>query len=295
MSRFKKGIIVSNILDPLSKDPKDLKEVYQRLFTEKRYEAIETRVLKDESLIEYYNEIKKPNVSLEAYVTGDLSRMGVSLSSVNEESRHKAIEYTKEMLDLGNLVDLDYLGIASGKADSPNTLWGLDMFVSSLCELFEYVLKKGYKTKLAIEPLDQYAHKCNVIGSLDLTLRMVRRLEALGYDHHNYIITFDSAHVALNEDDFEETITKLAPYIYKIHFANAVLDKNDPLYGDNHMAFEGGFMNEEVAVAILKQAKKYIDHDVEVSLEIREKDKDKAWDLENYAYDFLNKVLKEVE
>ena len=46
MSRFKKGIIVSNILDPLSKDPKDLKEVYQRLFTEKRYEAIETRVLK---------------------------------------------------------------------------------------------------------------------------------------------------------------------------------------------------------------------------------------------------------
>ena len=30
MSRFKKGIIVSNILDPLSKDPKDLKEVYQR-------------------------------------------------------------------------------------------------------------------------------------------------------------------------------------------------------------------------------------------------------------------------
>ena len=54
-------------------------------------------------------------------------------------------------------------------------------------------------------------------------------------------------------------------------------------------------MNEEVAVAILKQAKKYIDHDVEVSLEIREKDKDKAWDLENYAYDFLNKVLKEVE
>ena len=97
MSRFKKGIIVSNILDPLSKDPKDLKVVYQRLFAEKRYEAIETRVLKDESLIEYYNEIKKPNVSLEAYVTGDLSRMGVSLSSVNEESRHKAIEYTKEM------------------------------------------------------------------------------------------------------------------------------------------------------------------------------------------------------
>ncbi len=164
-----------------------------------------------------------------------------------------------------------------------------------MCELFEYIHEEHLSIKLAIEPLDQYAHKKNVIGSLDMTLRMIRALEAAGYDENNYILTWDAAHVALNEDDFETSIQALSKYIYKVHFANAILDKHDPLYGDHHMDFNGGFMNVTVASSILKYCQKYIDHPIEVACEIREKNRENCWNREAETYQFICDAIEAMQ
>lgn len=285
--RLKKSIILSNVLDPYTKNPKNHLETIKRIIESKRYEAIETRLISDEETIDYLNH-NKGHVSLEYYVTGDISRANLSLSDGTSD---KAIAIVKDALMIASKSNADYLGIASG-TNNQNMLKGLDIFINSLKEIFEFIKDNQLKIKLAIEPLDQYAHKKNVIGSLDFTLRMINRLEALGYDENNYIITFDTAHVALNEDDFDESIKKLSKYIYKFHFANAILDKDDSDYGDNHMSFDRGFINESLAQHLLSIVKLNCKHDVEVAVEIREKDINHAWTLENVTYKFLECTFK---
>lgn len=95
----------------------------------------------------------------------------------------------------------------------------------------------------------------------------------------------------MNEDDFETSIKSLSKYIYKVHFANAVLDKSDDLYGDYHIDFKKGFMDLKCARRILQVCKKYINHPIEVSCEVREKNIDHCWGLEEELYEFLNEAM----
>lgn len=283
---FKKSIILSNILDPFTKNPTDHLSVIKKLIESGKYDAIETRLISDVEAIEYL-KLNKNDMSVEYYITGDLSRAGLSLS---DDSSAKAIRMVKDSLVIASESNADFLGIASG-TNNENMLKGLDIFVNSLCEIFEFIKDNKLNIRLAIEPLDQFAHKKNVIGSLDFTLRLIKKLESLGYNENNFILTFDTAHVALNEDDFEETIMKLSKYIYKLHFADAVLDKNQKEYGDYHMNFGKGFINPFIAKKIIKLLSKYCSHDVEIAVEIREKDVDHAWILEQESYEFLEKAF----
>lgn len=286
MFEIKNSILVSNILDPLSKDTEDLKKVYEKLFKEGRYQSVETRPILDEDLISYFNMIRDPQITTTYYVTGNLSRAGLSLSSQDDGKRLNAIAYCKEMLMQSAKTNVTYLGIASGVIED-NALLNLDLFVDSLIELFNFVQRNNLHIRFAIEPLDQYAHKKNVIGTLDMTLRMIKKLENKGYGINQFILTWDAAHVALNEDAFEESIQKLSKYIYKVHFANAILNKEDEMYGDYHLDFSKGFMNLACAKEILSYCRKYIDHPIEVACEIREKSKDHCWVLEEECYKFL--------
>lgn len=294
MFEIRKSIIVSNILDPLTKNVEDLEEVYKRLFDNNKYKSIETRLVKDESLICIFNKQRSENISVTYYATGELSRKGISLCTNNNEKRLQAIQFCKEAIEIGEKTNITYLGIASGSVET-NALENLDLFVDSVSKLIQFIKDKGFKVKLAIEPLDQYAHKKNTIGSLDMTLRMIKKLVSMTFTENDYIITWDAAHVALNEDDFEESIKKLSKYIYKVHFANAILEKEDELYGDYHLNFEKGFMNIECAVNIIKYCQKYIDHPIEVACEIREKDRGHCWILEAECDEFLNRVFNKID
>ena len=290
MFSLKKSILVSNVLDPLTRDPIDLKMVYERLFKENRYESIEIRLIKNQQLIKCFNKLRTARTSVTYYITGDLTRNNLSLSTVNCKNRIKAIDYCKESLKDAQKTNCNYMGIASGRIEE-NALLNLDLFVDSMNEIMHWIEKKGLGIKLAIEPLDQYAHKKNVVGSLDMTCRLINKLENLGWNENHYILTWDSAHVALNEDDFETSIKSLSKYIYKVHFANAVLDKSDDLYGDYHIDFKKGFMDLKCARRILQVCKKYINHPIEVSCEVREKNIDHCWGLEEELYEFLNEAM----
>lgn len=291
MFSAKKSILISNILDPYTKNKEDIKLMYKKLFNENRYSSIETRII-DDDIIEFFNLIKPSNVSLTFCINGELSRRNLSLCSCNEEIRKASIEYCKSLLVVANKTNADYLCLASGKVED-NALNNLDMFIESLSEIFIYTKERGYHTRICIEPLDQYAHKKNTIGSLDMTIRMINKLESLGYGTNDFVLAWDSAHVALNEDDFEKTIKDLSKYIYKIHFATAILDKNHLQYGDHHLDFDFGFMDLQCAKKIYAYAKKYINHKVDFACEIKENVKDNAWKLEKRTFEFLNKVIED--
>ncbi len=291
MPIYQPSILVSNILDPLTHNEQDLCQLYQRLGELKRYASIETRLMKEASVRAVCDEVFKSE-QLTFWITGELSRAGLNLSSVNESNRLSAVEKVKEMMQLAALGPCTWLGIASGGIETTLNE-GIDAFVKSVSELLDEINTKAYPFKLIIEPLDQFAHKCNVLGTTETVLSFMHRLPASAIESKQVCLCWDSAHMALNEDDFETSFAALAPYIVRVHFANAVLDKQSPLYGDHHLNFcEEGFLTLDSARAVKKLMDRYLTGEISVAVEIREKERDHAWQLEAESYAFLMQVLQ---
>lgn len=290
--KIKKSLIVSNIFDPYTKDINDLRKIYKYIFEKNNYDSIETRVIEKE-MVSFFNKIRNKDITITYYLTGQLSRNNLSLCKTDDVERKKAINFCKRKIDQAIKTGCNYIGVVSGKSEE-NLLHNLDKFVDSIKKLLSYIKKKKYNIKLAIEPLDQYADKRNCVGTLDTTLRLLRKLEKDNFDEKDFILVWDSAHFALNEEDFETSIKMLSRYIYKVHFANAVLDYKQKDYGDKHLDFSKGFMNEKVAKNILEYCSKYIDHEIELSCEIRTNNKSDCFKVEKYCLNFIDKVIKKL-
>lgn len=295
---FKYSLLVSNIFDPLTHDTDSLEKLYYSLSENSRYQSIETRVVKGDSLIKSFNELKdKANWSTTYWVTGEISRAGLNPSSIDEGSRIKAVREIIKCLDTAVLTKCDYIGIASGECEDEGCRdKQIGQFERTVKELLDYIHHKNYAIKLIIEPLDAFAHKRNVLGTTEAVLNFLRWFPESVFRNKELSICWDSAHFALNEDDFSCSIKRLAPYISRVHFADAVLDKNSGLYGDWHIMFgHGGFMNVNVAASILKEIVNSQSHQNEifVSVEIREHEASNVWNLEEYSYQFVKSALEQ--
>lgn len=291
MPIYHPSILVSNILDPLTHNDEDLCQVVQHLADMKRYTSIETRLIKEGVVRDLcIKHLKQAEFTF--WITGELQRAGLNLSSVDEVNRSEAVCKVKEMMIEAQASNCTWLGIASGCIETTISE-GCSAFLKSVMELLEEIKEKNYSFKIIIEPLDQFAHKCNVLGTTETVLSFMKLLPVEAVTKGDVCLCWDSAHMALNEDDFESSFAKLAPYIVRVHFANAVLDKQSNLYGDHHLDFcEEGFLNLESAHEIKRLMDKYLTGDITVAVEIREKERDHAWQLEAESYTFLMQVLQ---
>lgn len=295
---FKYSLLVSNVFDPLTQDTKTLQKLYRDLSNSPRYQSIETRLIRDEFLIDEFNLLKyKAKWNTTYWITGEMSRAKLNPSSLDEHLRLKAVNEIIRGIELAVLTKCDFIGIASGQCENENhRTEQIDQFEKTVREVIDYIQSKNYTIKLVFEPLDAFAHKKNVLGKTDVVLDFLKRFPVNIIKTKKLSICWDSAHFALNEDDFSYSISKLAPYISRVHFADAILDKKNKLYGDWHIKFgQGGFMNNRIAASILKQiieAKNHQD-EIYVSVEIRGHASDNVWDLEDYSFCFLESAFKE--
>lgn len=286
------SLLVSNVFDPCIQTPKDAIELYRKLIKQGRYPSIETRLIEGETFIQEYLKLH-PTWSVTYWTTGQLGRAGLNLSDLEEENRKLAVEKVKEMIAIATRTNAEFIGIASGKMIDGKRKEGLDQFEKTIRELVEYIDQKHFSIKILIEPLDAFAHKKNVLGDTLTTKAFLSRFDPSFFEHQKVSISWDSAHVALNKDDFKESIECLAPYISRVHFANAILDESHPRFGDWHIDLcKEGFLNQEVAKTVLETLDHVRSGKIFVTMEIREHDIQKVWALEKNCYDFLQEVIK---
>ena len=189
-------------------------------------------------------------------------------------------------------VPCSWIGIASGKIET-TVEEGIQAFAASVAALWKEIKQREYPFRILIEPLDEFAHKCNVLGQTSTVISFMELLPAEALHEKQICLCWDSAHMALNEDSFASSIQQLAPYIVRVHFANAVLDKESKLYGDHHLGFcKEGFLNLNSAKEIKKLMDAYLQGEITVAVEIRETNRDHAWQLEEESYQFLMQVLQ---
>ena len=123
----------------------------------------------------------------------------------------------------------------------------------SLSELAEYA-KKFSPMRIVIEPFDREAHKKGLIGPTDEAAALIRRLRQR-YPESG--MSWDSSHAALNGEDLIQSLDIGKQEIVHMHFANPVVDKTRPDYGDYHIALgPPGLLRMETVGEILRHAQK---------------------------------------
>lgn len=296
--KYKKSLLVSNILDPLTYENEELQEVYTKLGSQDNYEGIETRLIhNNETRVIFNNVAEESNWDVVLWLTGDMGRMSLNLSSLDNNLLEKSLKKTYELIDLASKHYCQRVGVGSGRIeDVEKQTLQVERFVESLVNIMNYIDSKGYKLDVIVEPLDQFAHKKNVIGTLKTCQQMLSLLKDNQWlQERRLTFCWDSAHVALNQDDFENSLEILSPYISRIHFADAILKINNEEYGDNHREFDTyGIMNTITAKNIITTFNKFESeiYNIYVACEVRTKNKKDAWKNEKKYFNFLIDVLE---
>lgn len=294
---YYQSILVSNVFDPMTTNNEELEKLFEELANQKKYKGIETRVIRDKRLRSIFNKLsKEAEWTVTYWVTGEIDRAGLNPSTTDKAVYKETIKELKELVDLAALGNCTYFGIASGKSKGKDYLSEeLNQFEKTVRTLVDY-LSQYDGMKLVIEPLDGFAHKNGVLGDTETVLNFLERFKNEQFLKNGTLsICWDSAHVALNEDDLSDSIHKLAPYVSRIHYSNAVLDKKHDLYGDNHMKFiKPGFLTPQIAREIIEvfDNSNQKEKDIFVACEIRIKNAEECWPIEKECYEFVQNAIQ---
>ncbi|GMA09364.1 hypothetical protein GCM10025886_25170 [Tetragenococcus halophilus subsp. flandriensis] len=290
---FYKSLLFSEIFHPYMDDTNKLSHLFKKVSEQNKYASIETDVIFDDKLRKEFSNISKDsNWSVTNWVVNEVTQSGLSASALDKNKYDKTIDKLYKLIDLAYEGNCEYFGLASGPIEEgSDTEDALKQFENTLYLVYDRI--KDTDMKIIIEPLDQFAHKKFLIGTADRFAKFLNNLDDTDLVKKNKLsLCYDCAHMALNEDDFETAIPKLAKYTTKIHFSNAVLDKSNELYGDFHIPLgEPGFMNIKTASKIIDAFKKEGKNNLGIAAEVRTKNKENVWKMEEETNSFVNKLV----
>ena len=217
----------------------------------------------------------------------------LNLSSIDECDRVKAVSRLKGLMKASGDVGAEAFSVLSGPVPSdpskiPDALKAAE---TSLCELAA-AAKQYPGMDLLIEPLDRDVHKKNTVGPTKDAISIIKYARK---ENPRVFMAWDSAHVSLMKEDLGTSLCISGDTVGQLHLCNAVLDPDDPLYGDFHMQ-PGlpGYLTELRAADIISRASK-LELSVEylpVAVEVRpDKDAD-PWVMEEYIRTFLAEAIR---
>jgi len=203
----------------------------------------------------------------------------LNLSALDEDLRRKSVARIKQEMNFAAECEAACFAVLSGPDPGPAyRAVGTEQLFRSLCELAE-ALKAFSGLRLLLEPLDREAHKNALIGPTPEAVGLARRVRQI---HPMFGLSWDTAHAALCGEDLFEAIRAGRSCIAQIHLANAVLDRQDPRFGDHHMPIgKPGFLDVKVIADLFRMAMEigwFGDNRPGVSVEVRTAQGNDPWE-----------------
>jgi len=174
-----------------------------------------------------------PSMSIDVSLSPLMMEKGLSIIDADESIMLYSLNHIFQRIDF-----LTSIGIFSISLSSPKNvtktfrIQAIEQLTNSLIEICNYAGVRG--AQISFEPFDRDFHKYRLIGTTDEFVKLEKDVR---YKCSNFSLTWDSAHVYLQENVLLESMKKSADYIKRVHFANVYTDKNHPYYGDRHMPF----------------------------------------------------------
>lgn len=287
---------IAEIFFPLTNDENALLHVIREITDIGYYQGVELGIIHQSNISRTIRSLAEQNsLNITQWLTFELLKDNLNLSSLDAALREKSILRACELVHLAAECGTSKLSLVSG-GDPGDTHReeAKKGFAEALIRIGE-VVGQYHDMLLQVEPLDRFAHKCQLIGPTDETVEWMR---ALRPDCPKLYLAWDSAHVALNEEDLIESLTLAAPLISQLHLANAILDPRAQGYGDYHMKFgEPGFLTTHKAAQIIRTALSLRLPEelgpISLAVEMRSAAHDDLWDNERQAREFLQNAWLE--
>lgn len=289
---------IAELFFPLTGDENAVAQVVRRIADEGYYLGVETGIIHQPKVAETLRGIaEQRGLKVTQWLTFELLKDRLNLSSLDTALRESSIRRACELVHLAAECGTNKLSLVSG-ADPGDALReeAKKGFAEALVRIGEVV--RHYPGMLIqVEPLDRFAHKCQLIGPTDETVQWMTRLRA---DCPRLYLAWDSAHVALNQEDLGESLRLAAPILSQMHLANAILDPQQEGYGDYHMKFgEPGFLTAGVAAKLVRTALTLPFPPelgaISIAVEMRTTEQDDLWDNERQCRAFLKAALSGAE
>lgn len=168
-------------------------------------------------------------------ITRMLAEKSLSLSSLNEGNRLKAVEEARRGINQARECGANRLSLVSGPAPEGSALRSTALTVlSESIEILAADAAEHPAVELIIEPLDYKAHKKGTLGTFTEALKIVNDLENRGL---SIKICSDTSHMILNEEDPVGAVKPHLDLVAEYHLCNPVVDEKLSEFGDRHIPF----------------------------------------------------------
>ncbi len=293
-NQFYPSAHIAELFFPLSNDENALMEVVRKIADIGYYRGFETGIIHRPKIAKTIRAVAEQNdMHVTQWLTFELLKDNLNLSSLDSNLRERSIKRACELVHLAAECGTTKLSLVSG-SDPGDTLRqeAKNGFGEALIRIGE-VVRQYPGMLIQVEPLDRFAHKCQLIGPTDETVEWMRQLRV---DCPHLYLAWDSAHVALNEENLADSLAQAATLISQLHLANAILDPRAQGYGDYHMKFgEPGFLTPATAAHIIKTANALpLPGElgpISIAVEMRTTEHDDLWDIERQCRAFLQGAL----
>ena len=200
--------------------------------------------------VEYYSELSPDKVASllqgkrSIFLSGARQKAeGLNPCSLDAGVREKAISALAECFKYAKQAGASGIMFASGtRPDSEkDDEQCLDLLFDSITRLHQV----EPELPILLEPGDRDVEFKHLLGHTDMSVKFAQRCQDSGLPLK---LVFDISHIAELGEDLMDSWKMIKPYCDHVHFANCVLDKSSPLYGDKHPFFNlanGVFSHKE--------------------------------------------------
>lgn len=244
------GVVHYALFPAASAGTGDITATLEPIVCDQTFGAVEITWVKDASVRRDVAQLLK-YAGVQVMFSGGppLFSEGYNLSSTVPAERKKAVEFTKQLIDMAYELGARNLLIGSGPDPGrASREAAIEAFLTSVDELCTHAIQCSPDRPLVIclETFDQETHWRQLLGPTAVSAATMARARQV---NPNCGLTLDMSHVAQLGEDLTDAVRDAGECLIHAHIANAVLVPGHPLYGDMHPHFflpEGSYTPADI-------------------------------------------------
>lgn len=249
------GIVLPKLFSGVADDKNRFFEGLMTILTDPFFTTVEVSYTPEEEIVEMTRDYARLAGAQVVFNGGDaVRRLGMDLSSLDEEKRTASVESGKRLIDQCYQEKARIMHVVTGKyTDEEEKAAMLAAFEKSLTELCAYAVKAGeqeeYVLTVSVETGDRHYDRHYLLGPTNEAVAIVRRVKE---KFENVGILLDQSHFPVMREDPHKALWQARDYLSHVHIGNSyVKDMEKPYFGDKHLPF--GVPDSEVGVEELAQ------------------------------------------
>ena len=244
------GIVLPKLFSGIADDKNRFFEGLMTILTDPFFTTVEVSYTPEEEIVEMTRDYTRLAGAQVVFNGGDaVRRLGMDLSSLDEEKRTASVESGKRLIDQCYQEKARIMHVVTGKYTGEEEKDAmLAAFEKSLAELCAYAVEAGeqeeYVLTVSVETGDRYYDRHYLLGPTNEAVAIVRRVKE---KYENVGILLDQSHFPVMREDPHKALWQARDYLSHVHIGNSyVKDMEKPYFGDKHLPF--GVPDSEVGV-----------------------------------------------